>query len=52
MRDHRDLEELERRLLERFPRSQSVPGLRQKVYGRDEATGDACGMYFFESEER
>ena len=46
-----DLEELERRLLERFPRFQGVPGLRQKVYGRNEATGDVCGIYFFESEE-
>jgi hypothetical protein len=44
-------EELERRLLERRPRFLEVPGLVQKVYGYDEATGDACGIYFFESRE-
>ena len=44
-------EELDRRLLERRPRFQDVPGLRQKVYGRDSATGDVCGIYFFESTE-
>lgn len=43
-------EELERRLLERRPRFQEVPGLIQKFYGRDEATGDVCGIYFFEDE--
>lgn len=43
--------ELDRRLLERRPRFQDVPGLTQKVYGRDNATGDVCGIYFFESSE-
>ena len=43
--------EFERRLLERRPRFESVPGLLQKVYGRNEATGDVCGIYFFESDE-
>jgi hypothetical protein len=42
-------EELERRLAERRPRFREVPGLLQKVYGRDEATGAICGIYFFES---
>lgn len=46
-----DPEELERRLLERKPRFLEVPGLIQKIYGRDEATGDACGIYFFENKE-
>ena len=46
-----DPEDLERRLLERFPRFKAVPGLTQKVYGRDEATGDVCGIYFFENDE-
>lgn len=46
-----DREELERRLLERRPRFLEVPGLVQKIYGFDEATGDACGIYFFESRE-
>lgn len=44
-----DLDEFDRRLLDRRPRFQAVPGLLQKVYGRDPATGDVCGIYFFES---
>jgi heme-degrading monooxygenase HmoA len=44
-----DAQEFERRLLERRPRFREVSGLVQKVYGRDEATGDVCGIYFFES---
>ncbi|GLB67825.1 YdhR family protein [Arthrobacter mangrovi] len=46
-----DAQEFERRLLERRPRFRDVPGLLQKVHGRDNATGDVCGIYFFESEE-
>jgi hypothetical protein len=48
-----DLEpaELERRVIERRPRFKEVPGLVQKIYGRDEATGDVCGIYFFENQE-
>ena len=46
-----DLEELDRRLNERRPNFLEVPGLIQKIYGRDEATGDTCGIYFFESRE-
>ena len=46
-----DPEELDRRLNERKPRFLEVPGLIQKFYGRDEATGDTCGIYFFESKE-
>ena len=46
-----DSEELDRRLNERKPRFLEVPGLIQKIYGRDEATGDVCGIYFFESKE-
>ena len=43
-------EELEKRALERRPRFREVPGLVQKIYGRDES--DAfCGIYFFESRE-
>ena len=40
--------ELENRLLQRRPRFLDVPGLVQKIYGRDESTGDVCGIYFFE----
>jgi len=43
-----DMKELERRVIERRPRFLEVPGLVQKIYGRDEATGDVCGIYFFE----
>ena len=43
--------ELDRRLLERRPRFREVPGLVQKIYGRDPVTGDVCGIYFFESEQ-
>ena len=43
-----DLEELDRRILERRPRFLEVPGLIQKIYARDEETGDTCGIYFFE----
>jgi len=46
-----DTEELDRRLNERKPRFLEVPGLIQKIYGRDEATGDVCGIYFFENKE-
>ena len=46
-----DPEELDRRLNERKPRFLEVPGLIQKIYGRDEATGDVCGIYFFENKE-
>ena len=46
-----DSEELDRRLIERKPRFLEVPGLIQKIYGRDEATGDVCGIYFFENKE-
>jgi hypothetical protein len=43
-------EELDRRLHERRPRFLEVPGLIQKLYGRDPATGSVCGIYFFEDQ--
>lgn len=46
-----DEAEMDRRLLERRPRFREVPGLVQKLYGRDPDTGDVCGIYCFESEE-
>ena len=45
-----DAKELERRLVERRPRFHDVPGLVQKIYARDETTGDVCGIYFFEDQ--
>lgn len=46
-----DAQEFERRLLERRSRFREVAGLIQKIYGRDDATGDVCGIYFFENKE-
>ena len=46
-----DRDEFDRRLVERRPRFREVPGLLQKVYGRDRETGDVCGIYFFDSDE-
>ena len=46
-----DVKELERRTIERKPGFLEVPGLLQKIYGRDPATGDWCGIYFFESDD-
>lgn len=46
-----DPAELERRLHERRPRFLEVPGLVQKFYGRDNSTGNLCGIYFFESQK-
>ncbi len=43
-------EELERRMLERLPHFREVPGLVQKVYARDDASGAVCGIYFFADE--
>ena len=45
-----DPEELERRALERRPSFKEVPGLIQKIYGKDETTGEVCGIYFFEDQ--
>jgi hypothetical protein len=43
-------EVFEQRLADRRPRFREVPGLVQKIYGRD-SSGAVCGIYFFESEE-
>jgi len=51
VKSDRDPEELDRRISERKPNFLKVPGLIQKIYGRDQETGDTCGIYFFESEE-
>jgi hypothetical protein len=51
IRSDLDATEFDRRLLERRPRFREVPGLVQKLYGRDETTGDVCGIYFFESRQ-
>ena len=39
-----EAEELERRLSERRPRFLEVPGLVQKIYGRDETSGATAGF--------
>jgi len=46
-----DDKELERTLIDRKPRFLEVPGLIQKIYGKDEASGAMCGIYFFETQE-
>lgn len=46
-----DPAELQRRVDERKPRFLEVPGLIQKIYAHDEATGDVCGIYLFESKQ-
>lgn len=51
IRSDLDPAELDRRIEERRPRFLEVPGLIQKVYGRDPANGAICGIYFFESQE-
>lgn len=43
-------DEVERRIGERLPGFREVPGLMQKVFGRDPETGNICGIYFFEDE--
>jgi len=47
IRSEVEAQELERRALERLPRFREVPGLVQKIYGRNRETGDWCGIYFF-----
>ena len=42
--------ELERRMLERGPLFRDVPGLIQKIFARDPASGEICGIYFFADE--
>lgn len=39
-----DRAEVDRRLHEREPRFQEVPGLLQKIYGGGPTTGDVCGV--------
>ncbi|MEM7541068.1 MAG: YdhR family protein [Pseudomonadota bacterium] len=42
-------DEIERRIDERRALFLEVPGLLQKIFGRDAETGDVCGVYFFEN---
>jgi hypothetical protein len=44
-----DPREVDRRLRERRPQFLEVPGLVQKLYGRERGTDDVCGVYFFET---
>ncbi|MBI1194920.1 MAG: hypothetical protein GC138_03605 [Gammaproteobacteria bacterium] len=44
-------EEMERRLSERRAHLYKVPGLAQKIYGRDESNGQMCAIYFFNNRE-
>ncbi len=51
IRTELDPEELARRALERRSQYEAVPGLQQKIYVRNDATGEVGGLYFFESRE-
>jgi heme-degrading monooxygenase HmoA len=44
-------EEMNRRYKERMPQFREVPGLVQKYYSCDDATGEWAGIYFWDSEE-
>ena len=44
-------DEVVRNLEERLPLFRAVPGLIQKYYAREPATGDYVGVYLFESEQ-
>jgi len=44
-------EEFERRYKERLPRFRELPGLLQKYYCYDSASGDWAGIYLWDSEE-
>jgi hypothetical protein len=46
-----DAEELQHRVIEPRPRFREVPGLVQKIYGKDPATGGACEIYFFQDRD-
>jgi hypothetical protein len=46
-----DSEELLVRARERLPQFRKVPGLVQKIYGKDPVTGDVCGIYFFDTRQ-
>ena len=43
-------DEVMRLLAERLPQFRAVPGLMQKYYAREPATGDYVGVYLFDSE--
>jgi heme-degrading monooxygenase HmoA len=45
------LAEMETRYKERMPQFRDVPGLVQKYYSYDDATGEWAGIYFWDSEE-
>lgn len=45
-----EADELKSRMIERRPRFHDVPGLVQKFYGRNNNTGDGCGIYIFEDQ--
>ena len=44
-------EQVLRLMDERLPQFRAVPGLVQKYYAREPATGDYVGIYLFDSEE-
>lgn len=51
LKSNLDKNELEPILLDRKSKFLNVPGLVQKVYGKNETADYFCGIYFFESKE-
>ncbi|MHC4939996.1 MAG: YdhR family protein [Planctomycetota bacterium] len=45
------MEEITRVMHERAPDFRALPGLQQKYYMRDAATGEVAGLYLWESKE-
>jgi len=43
-------EELDQRMRSRCPGFAEVPGLIQKIFGRDPHSGHICGIYFFQDQ--
>jgi hypothetical protein len=43
--------EVRRTMEERAPQFRALPGLLQKYYGRERASGEFCGIYLWDSEE-
>jgi heme-degrading monooxygenase HmoA len=44
-------EEVAQTIAERAPQYEALPGLRQKLYVREQATGDYGGIYLWEDED-
>jgi heme-degrading monooxygenase HmoA len=50
-RSRLSIDEIKRRYKERMPQFRALPGLVQKYYFHDEATGEIGGVYLWDSKE-